>query len=202
VNSLKYRHTLHAFFFFFFSLAAKAGLPKAQCYLGEMCENNWADRAKAAEWYQKGMLSRILQDIKTFSALPSPAAKAGDTNAQLNLASMLRFGVREVEANPIMAVEWLQKGMLLQIPQKINALSALPSPAAEAGLPEIRDRLGCMYRDGDGVEANLVKAVYWYRKGTLLQILQKYQHAQRSPFTSCESRIIDCPQESLAFVLR
>jgi Sel1 repeat len=118
VNSSKYRHTLHASF----SLAAEAGLPKAQNLLGQMHKRGgWVvqDHVKAAEWIKKGMLSRILQDIKTFSVLLLPAAKAGDRDAQLRLAEMFEFG-DGVEKNPIKVVEWFQKGMLLQIPQKIQ----------------------------------------------------------------------------------
>jgi uncharacterized protein len=114
VNSSKYRHTLHASF----SLAAEAGLPKAQKFLGEMHKRGvWVaqDQVKAAEWIQKGMLSRILQDTKTFSVLLSPAAKAEDRDAQFSLAEMFRNGVG-VKKNPTKAVEWFQKGMLLQFP--------------------------------------------------------------------------------------
>jgi Sel1 repeat len=56
--------------------------------------------------------------------------------------------------------------------QNITLLSALLSSAAEAGDRYAQCYLGSMYRDGKGVEVNLVKAIEWYQKGTLSQILQ------------------------------
>src|SRR5580700_5925612 len=53
-----------------------------------------------------------------------------------------------------------------------HTLNALLSPAAEAGQMDAQNNLGCMYRDGKGVEANPVKAVEWYQKGVLSRILQ------------------------------
>src|SRR5215469_15351469 len=90
-----------------------------------------ANPVKAVEWYQKGMFSRILQNINTLSALLLPAAEAGHAGAQNNLGVIFENGFG-VSANPVKAVEWYQKGMLLRILQKINTLSALLSPAAEA----------------------------------------------------------------------
>jgi TPR repeat protein len=57
----------------------------------------------------------------------------------------------------------------------INTLSALLFLAAKAGHTLAQYNLGCMLRDGEEVEKNLVKAVEWIQKGTLLCIL-KYQH--------------------------
>src|SRR5215468_1697886 len=53
------------------SPAAEAGLPRAQYNLGVIFDNGLgvsANPVKAVEWYQKGMLSRILQNINTLSA--------------------------------------------------------------------------------------------------------------------------------------
>jgi TPR repeat protein len=44
-------------------------------------------------------------------------------------------------------------------------------PAAEGGHPKAQYNLGCMYRDGNGVEVNVVKAVEWIQKGMLLRFL-------------------------------
>jgi uncharacterized protein len=149
--------------------AAEAGDIDAQFNLGDMYLTGIgveANPVKAVEWYQKGMLSRILQNINTLSALLSPAAESGLPQAQSDLGHMYRRG-EGVEANPVKAVEWYQKGMLSRILQNINTLSALLSPAAKAGLPLAQNNLGCMYQNGLGVEANPVKAVEWYRKGML-----------------------------------
>jgi TPR repeat protein len=50
----------------------------------------------------------------------------------------------------------------------INTLIVLLSPAAEAGHNEAQFDLGCLYRDGEGVKVNHVKAVEWFQKGMLL----------------------------------
>jgi TPR repeat protein len=70
-----------------------------------------ANPVKAVEWYQKGMLSRILSNINTLRALLSSAAEAGHVDAQNNLGYVLYYGVG-IEINLIKAVEWFQKGML------------------------------------------------------------------------------------------
>jgi TPR repeat protein len=57
------------------------------------------------------MLSRIFRNINTLSVLLLPDAKAGDSEAQFNLAQMLESG-RGGEMNPVKAVEWYQDGML------------------------------------------------------------------------------------------
>jgi hypothetical protein len=62
------------------SLAAGAGHREFQYKLGETFKI--ADRVKAAEWHQKGMLSRILQNVNTLSAFHSPVAEIGNLNAQ------------------------------------------------------------------------------------------------------------------------
>jgi Sel1 repeat len=56
--------------------------------------------------------------------------------------------------------------------KNINILSAFVLPAAEAGLALAQYYLAIMYEDGEGVEANLVKAIEWYKKGMLSRILQ------------------------------
>jgi Sel1 repeat len=121
-------------------LAAEAGLSPAQYTLGWIFTHEKgveANPVKAFEWFQKGMLSRILQNINTLSALLLPAAEAGHSFAQYNLGWMYYYG-KGVEANPAKAVEWYQKGMLSRILQNINTLSALPLPAAEAGNQDAR----------------------------------------------------------------
>jgi Sel1 repeat len=67
------------------SPAAEAGLPRAQYKLGLMFEFGRGvevNSAKAAEWYQKGMLLRNFQNINMLSVLLSPAAEAGLPEAQ------------------------------------------------------------------------------------------------------------------------
>jgi Sel1 repeat len=115
-------------------------------------------------WYQKGMLPRIIQNIKTLSVLLSSAAEAGDGDAQFNLARMFELG-EGVKVNPVKAVEWYQKGMLSRVLQNINTLSALLSPAAETGHVKAQFNLGLAFKFGKGVEANPVKAVEWIQKG-------------------------------------
>jgi TPR repeat protein len=175
------------------SPAAEAGNPSAQTNLGDMFysgEGVQANPVKAVEWYQKGMLSWILK-ILTLSALLSLAAEAGNPSAQFNLGEMYILG-KGVEMNPVKAFEWIQKGMLLWILQNIDQLSALLSPAAEAGLPEAQFHLGQILHKGKGVEANPAKAFEWYQKGVLSRILQNINtlsmHACAS-FASRGSRI-------------
>jgi uncharacterized protein len=156
------------------SPAAEAGLPAAQSDLGWMYENGFgveANPVKAVEWYQKGMLWRILQKISTLSAFLSPAAEAGHAPAQRKLGCMYQYG-EGVEVNLVKAFEWYQKGMLSPILQNINTLSALLSPAAEAGDAVFQYKIGNMYKNGKGVKENVVKAFEWYQKGMLSRILQ------------------------------
>jgi uncharacterized protein len=89
-----------------------------------------------------------------------------DKQAQFDLGMQFYNG-DGVQEDLLMAFEYFQKGILLQILQNINTLSALLSPAAEAGLPGAQYKLGCMYRDGEGIETDLVKAVEWIQKGML-----------------------------------
>jgi Sel1 repeat len=84
---------------------------------------------------------------------------------------MYRDG-KGVKANAVKALELLQKGMLLQILRNINTLSALLSSAAEAGNISAQNNIGYAFEHGKGVEVNLIKAVEWYQKGILSQILQ------------------------------
>jgi uncharacterized protein len=115
----------------------------------------------------------FLKNINILSALLSSAAEAGHAIAQNNLGCMYQHG-RGVEANPVKAVEFYQKGMLSRILSNINALNAFLSPAAEAGQRDAQCNLGYMYEHGKGVEVNPVKAIEWYQKGMLPRILQKY----------------------------
>jgi TPR repeat protein len=66
----------------------------------------------------------------------------------------------------------VQKGTLSRVLQNVKMLSALLSPAAEAGLSSAQYILGLMFQDGEGVDANPVEAVEWCKKGTLSRILQ------------------------------
>jgi uncharacterized protein len=147
--------------------AAETENRDAQYILGHMLEHGKGverNPVKAIEWYQKGMLSRILQNINTLSAFLSPAAEAGDVDAQKKLRWIFEFGK---------GVEWYQKGMLSRILQGISALlSAFLSPAAEAGDVDAQNKLGWIFELGKEVGGNLDKAFEWYRKSMLLRILQ------------------------------
>jgi TPR repeat protein len=68
----------------------------------------------------------------------------------------------------------------------VNMLSAILSPAAEAGHTEAQHNLGWMYQNGKGVKMDLAKAVEWYQKGMFVNS-SKYQHTQRGSFTSRRS---------------
>jgi uncharacterized protein len=158
--------------------AAKAGDIGAQFIIGRMFEHGKGverNLVKGAEWYQKGLLSWILQNISTLNAFLLPAAESGHVLAQTNLGDMHMNG-EGVEVNPVKAVEWYRKGMLSQILQNIYTLNVFLLPAAEVGDTKAQFNLGLAFYKGEGVEANIVKAVEWYQKGTLSQILQKYQH--------------------------
>jgi TPR repeat protein len=102
--------------------AAKAGHPEAQFNLAVMYgigEGVDKDMDKEFEWCQKGVLSRILQNINTLSALLLLAAEAGVPKAQFNLGCLYQFG-KGVEANSVKAAEWYQKGMSSRILQNIS----------------------------------------------------------------------------------
>jgi uncharacterized protein len=120
--------------------------------------------------YKNVCCREILQNINMLSALRSPAAKAGHANAQYNLGWMFENG-KGVEANPVKAVKWYRKGILSQTLQNINIFSVLLSPAAQAGNTCAQCNLGCMMSNGKGVKANPAKAVEWYQKGMLSQIV-------------------------------
>ena len=47
---------------------------------------------------------------------------------------------------------------------RIANLTSLNLKAAEQGLASAQYNLGCMYRDGHGVERSHVKAVEWFKK--------------------------------------
>jgi uncharacterized protein len=111
------------------------------------------------------------------------AAEAGSVKAQRSLGKAYMTG-KGVEANPVKAIEWYQKGMLTRILQNINTLRVLLSSAAEEGDEDAQYNLGVMYQDGKGVETNLVKAVEWYQKGIFFVNSSKYQHTQRVSSTS------------------
>jgi uncharacterized protein len=167
------------------SPAAEAGHIMAQFNLGLMFKHGKGVKAnlvKAVELYQKGILLRILQNISTLSAPLSPAAEAGLPLAQNNLACMYLDG-EGVEVNPVKAAEWYQKGMLLRILQKYQHTQCASSPAAEAENTLAQYNLGIMFKNGKGVEKNLVKAFEWMQNGELS--FSKYQHAQRVSFSSC-----------------
>jgi Sel1 repeat len=152
----------------FLPLAAEAGSVEAQCSLGkayEIGEGVEANPVKAIRWYQKGMLSRILQNINTLSVLLSPAAEAGYVKAQYNLGKIFQNG-DIVEANPFKAIEWYRKGMLSRTLRKnIDALSALLSPAAEAGCVGSQFYLKEMTKIWERKERIPVKVVEWLQKG-------------------------------------
>jgi uncharacterized protein len=130
-----------------------------------------ADLAKAVEWYQKGMFSQILECINTLSAFISLAAVAKIPEAQLELGVAFQEG-KGVKADKIKAFDWIEKGMMLQIIQNINILSALLSPAAEAGLPLAQFNLGCIHQNGKGFKADPAKAVGWILKGMFHKLLK------------------------------
>jgi uncharacterized protein len=138
---------------------------------------------------QQGTLSRVLQNVKMLSAFLSPAAEEGNPKAQYIFGLMFQDGEEGVDANPVEAVEWFQKGMLSRILQNINTLSAFFSPAAQAGHVKAQFNLGASYHRGFGVEANLVKAVEWYQKGMLSRILLNVSMLQHVSFASRRSRL-------------
>jgi TPR repeat protein len=74
--------------------------------------------------------------------------------------------------------------MLSRILQNIDTLSALLSPAAEAGLPAGQNNLGRMYQCGWGVEVNLVKAVELYQKVCRHKFFKISTHSARVSFAS------------------
>jgi uncharacterized protein len=154
----------------FLSPAAEAGNAEAQFILACMFERGEGVKKnvyKAFEWYQKGTLSRILQNISALNVLLSPAAEAGLAEAQFSLAYMFERG-KGVKKNVYNAFKWYNKGILSRIFQNINTLRAIFFLlAAESGLTDAQINLARMFEIGKGVEANLVEAFGWYKKGTL-----------------------------------
>jgi TPR repeat protein len=101
----------------------------------------------------------------------SPAAEAGYAMAQRNLGLAFEYG-EGVKANQVEAVKWLQKGILLSILQSINTLSALLSPAAEAGILEAQEHVISVIQNWREVKKIPTKALQWYQRGMLSQLLQ------------------------------
>jgi uncharacterized protein len=100
-------------------IAAEAGHKSAQYNLGFMFQYGKgveANIVKALEWYQKGMLSWVLQNINIniLSVLLSAAAEAGHSKAQYNLGVIFQNG-EGVKINLVKALEWYQKGILSYI---------------------------------------------------------------------------------------
>jgi uncharacterized protein len=131
-----------------------------------------ANLVKAAYWYRKGMLLQILQKISTyFSALLSPAKMAGSRTAYRSLRDMFYQG-KGVKAGLVQPIGWIRQGMLSQILECINTLSAFISLAVEAGIPEAEFQLGIAFQEGKGVKADQAKAFDLIEKGMMLQIIQ------------------------------
>jgi TPR repeat protein len=64
-------------------------------------------------------------------------------------------------------IDWIEIGMPLSIIQSINPLCILLSLAAGRKFPKAQQYLGEMYRDGRGVDRDLLKAFEWTQKGML-----------------------------------
>jgi hypothetical protein len=94
------------------------------------------NRIKAIEWFQKGILSLILQNLNILSMLFSPAKEAGDFDAKRSLRKMFERE-EDIRMNPVKSAgkfisRFLRKhlsvkkkkkrGMVLQILSSISKI--------------------------------------------------------------------------------
>ncbi len=158
-----------------YRMGAEKGIASAQCRLGAAyCYGLGVDKdyQQAASWYEK-------------------AATQGQSEAQCTLGWLYHCGLG-VPKNLSLAIYWYRKaaaqqyGTLSQeariylgdIYARGDCVPVDPSQAnhwyqeafacyqhlAEQGLETAQYRLGLMHERGQGVEHNLEKAAYWYRK--------------------------------------
>jgi TPR repeat protein len=91
-----------------------------------------------------GLAAVDKQDFDTAFKIFEPLAKAGDTEAQYNLAMLYRSG-KGVAKDMRKCAQWFRR-------------------AAEQGLAAAQYQLGYLYDQGEGVEQDNPAALAWYRK--------------------------------------
>ena len=127
-----------------------------------LCPSDFArgDMAYKAKKYEKAVIYW------------SRAAKAGDIEAQLNLAFMYQKG-RDIEKDSKKSLYWYRKAAdagnteaQIKLGGMLSPLAALKwyRKAADAGSADAQQAMGSMYQSGRGVLKDEEKALNWYKK--------------------------------------
>jgi len=176
-------------------LAAEAGDPRGQRYLGDFLLNGQGtdpDEAQALRWYRSAAEGRDLiamRRLGLFYADPDPirargwfrrAAEGGDALSMLNLSTLLGLGP-DAARHSEESLRWLRasadRGLAAAMTQlaghyasegpdqDLSVAARWLKQAAEAGEPLAMTNLGNAYEQGLGVDPDLEEALRWYRAG-------------------------------------